>query len=248
MAVWEIALAILAVLLGSTLQRATGMGFALFSAPFIVLLLGPMSGVALLNLCAPLASLVILARVRRDVDWRRMLVMTVAAAVGTAPALLVVLAVPGPVLEIGIGGLIVVALTATLLMRAGEARQRTSTLGLAGFASGFMNTAAGIGGPPMSIYAIATGWEQRSFAATLQPFFVVTSLLALATKAGTAPDALGAIPWTLWIGVVAGTGAGLVLGERVARAASPGTLQRLLISVAYLGGALTLARGIWTLS
>lgn len=243
----EATLAVLAVLVGAAMQRTTGMGFALLSAPFIVLLLGPVSGIALVNLCGALTAAVILVRVWRDVRWRRFTVMLVAALVGIVPALFLLLAVPAPVLEIGVGALVVVGLTVMLLLRGGEARPRAATLAIAGLASGFMNTTAGVGGPAMSVYAVATGWDQRSFAATLQPYFLAIGLASLGAKAGATPDALSALPWQLWVGVVAACGVGLLLGEVLAARMSPRLAQRLLILVSYLGGAMTIGRGIWTL-
>ena len=72
-----------AVALGAGTQRITGLGFALVSAPFLVLLLGPFAGVFVVNVLGVAASVLVLAQVRRDVDVRRglMLYATVLAAV-----------------------------------------------------------------------------------------------------------------------------------------------------------------------
>ena len=48
---WTTVLVIAAVLIGSSMQRITGMGFALVAAPFLVLLLGPIDGVIVVNVC-----------------------------------------------------------------------------------------------------------------------------------------------------------------------------------------------------
>ena len=46
-----------------------------------------------------------------------------------------------------------------------------------------MSAAAGAGGPAVSAYAVLTRWEQRKFAATLQPFLVVGTTSAVIFKA-----------------------------------------------------------------
>ena len=51
-----------AVLLGAT-QRLTGMGFALVSAPLLVAVLGPLTGVQLLQVFGIFASALVLAQV-----------------------------------------------------------------------------------------------------------------------------------------------------------------------------------------
>lgn len=79
---WSIVLVLVAVLVGASMQRITGMGFALVAAPFLVPLLGPVDGVILVNLCSVLTAAIILTRVVRDVDWRRAGVLALFALVG----------------------------------------------------------------------------------------------------------------------------------------------------------------------
>ncbi len=52
-----------------------------------------------------------------------------------------------------------------------------------------MYAAAGIGGPSLSVYAVVSRWEQRAFAATLQPFFLTVGASSLLTKLLIAPSA-----------------------------------------------------------
>src|SRR5699024_7234844 len=51
-----------------------------------------------------------------------------------------------------------------------------------GLLSGAMSAAAGAGGPAVSAYAVLTNWQQRSFAATLQPFLVAGTASAVVMK------------------------------------------------------------------
>ena len=53
---------------------------------------------------------------------------------------------------------------------------------LSGFTSGFFNTTAGTGGPPLAVYAVSTDWGQRSFVPTVQVVGLVTNVLSLAAK------------------------------------------------------------------
>ena len=171
------------VLVGAFAQRVTGMGFALIAAPALVVLLGPFDGVIIVNACAVLSSLLILPRVWRFIDWSRFGWLVVPAVVGTGAGALVAARLPGPVLQLGIGILVVVALTVSLLVTRTEhvATGRAPAI-VTGAASGFMNAAAGVGGPALSIYAVATRWPQAAFAATAQPYFVVIGLSSLLGK------------------------------------------------------------------
>jgi len=73
------------VLLGSSVQWLTGMGFALVCVPALVLLLGPAQGVTLANCAAGVICLVGLAGGWRLVRPRAMLPLCLAAAC-TVPA------------------------------------------------------------------------------------------------------------------------------------------------------------------
>ncbi|MGO1354328.1 MAG: sulfite exporter TauE/SafE family protein, partial [Brachybacterium tyrofermentans] len=53
----------LSVFIGAISQRATGMGFALLSAPFLVLVLGPLQGILAVNAASVLANSLILVQV-----------------------------------------------------------------------------------------------------------------------------------------------------------------------------------------
>src|SRR2546430_11246104 len=51
-----------------------------------------------------------------------------------------------------------------------------------GFASGFTSAVAGVGGPALAVYAVATRWPQREFAATCQVCYVGQAAAALAIR------------------------------------------------------------------
>src|SRR5699024_3197538 len=111
-----ILLILLAVFIGALSQRLTGMGFALVSGPFLVLLMDPLAGVVLVNLCGIVSSLIVLWRTYREADWKLAGGLIVAATVGTLPGALLAVLMPGAALEVFIGALVVVALTSSLVL------------------------------------------------------------------------------------------------------------------------------------
>ncbi|KUM40859.1 sulfite exporter TauE/SafE family protein [Arthrobacter sp. EpRS71] len=233
-----------AVLMGAGMQRVTGMGFALVAAPFLVLLLGPAEGVVLVNVCGAVTAGAIIFRVKRDIDWKRYVALAASALLGIIPAAILVRYLPPPVLEISIGVTLAVGLTVLLVMKSAVLPQRRRYLLTAGGLSGFMNTAAGVGGPAVSIYSIATRWQHKSFAATMQPYFFTIGAFSLISKAVTAPASFPVLPMTMWLGVAAACLVGLVLGDLASRRVSTKAAQILLIVLAYLGAAATIIRGV----
>ncbi|WP_308314622.1 sulfite exporter TauE/SafE family protein [Streptomyces gilvus] len=236
----EIALAGI-VLLGSSVQWLTGMGFALVAVPALVLLLGPVDGVVLANCAAGAISVVGLAG-----GWRRVrpaaMVPLCAAAACTVPAgARLTRQLPEPVLLLVMGSLVTVAVL--LVMRGLKVPALRGTRGAvaAGAVGGFMNSAAGVGGPPVSLYALNAGWTVREFVPNAQFYGVVVNAFSVA--ANGVPQ-LRAGQW----GAVAGallTGAlvGRALAERI-----PEKRARLLVLVlALTGGVTAVTKGLWGL-
>ncbi|MFB6610767.1 sulfite exporter TauE/SafE family protein [Agromyces sp. NPDC056379] len=232
------------VLVGALAQRVTGMGFALIAAPALVILLGPFDGVVLVNLCAVLSSLLILPRVWKLVDWTRFGWLVVPALVGTAVGALVAARLPGPVLQLGVGVLVIVALTVSLLVtRTDHVATGPVPAILAGAASGFMNASAGVGGPALSVYAVATRWPQAGFAATAQPYFVVIGAASLVGKLGATGWALPELEPGAWPLVIGALLVGLGLGELLHRRIPHHAARIAVIVIAYAGGAAAIVDG-----
>jgi uncharacterized membrane protein YfcA len=237
-------LVLAAVVLGAGMQRITGMGFALVAAPFLVLLLGPVEGVVLVNVCGAVTAGAIIFRVARDINWRRYAALASAALLGIIPAAVLIRFIPPAVLEISIGVILAIGLTVLLALKSAQLPARRRYLWTAGTLSGFMNTAAGVGGPAVSMYSIATRWQHRSFAATMQPYFFTIGAFSLASKAVTAPTSFPSLPWSMWLAVAVACLAGLVLGDIASKFVPTRAAQILLIALAYLGAAATIVRGV----
>lgn len=238
-----IALLLLAILVGASLQRLTGMGFALVSAPFMVLLLGPVSGVVTANICGATASAMILGRVVADIEWRKFAGLALAALVGVIPGALLLKVAPAAWLDVGIGALIIAGLSITLFARPRPGDPGAGTMFAAGAASGGMSVLAGVGGPAMSVYAVATRWGQKGFAATMQPYFMVTSLASISAKAVTNPASFPDLPAWAWIAVCLAMVLGLMAGEWAAKHVTHDAGRLLVVILAFAGGAAAMVRG-----
>ncbi|WP_418276379.1 TSUP family transporter [Isoptericola jiangsuensis] len=246
-------LLVLAILVGGILQRVTGMGFGLVAGPFIVLIVGPLEGVLFVNLAGAIASTIILGRVVRDVEWSRFGWLLVSSLVAIVPAALLLRDVSAPVLEITVGAVVVAAMTLAVVTSRLRARRAPGASGVdgtarwplvaTGLSSGVGSVAAGIGGPPVAVYAVLTGWEPRKFAATAQPFFAANALAALAAKLVLADASFPALDVWQWVVLMAAIVGGLVIGEVLAPRVSAAHTRRALIVLAYAGGAATLVRG-----
>lgn len=229
----------LAVLAGAATMRATGMGFALIASPFLTLILGPFQGVLVTNVCGVVSAMLNLSQVHRQVDWRRARLLIPAGMLGVIPGALAARMLPSAILSIVVSGLVLLGLAMTAVIR--RLRVPDSPLSAAGggLASGFMNASAGVGGPGLVIYSLATRWEYASFAATAQMIFAVQGMEALALKR-TWPQ-LDLAGWCVLAGAL---GVGLLVGNALSRRVNGSAAMVAVIIVAALGALIALAQGL----
>jgi uncharacterized membrane protein YfcA len=235
------------VVVGTIFQRVTGMGFALLMAPFFAIVFGPYEGILLMNFAGAASSLIVLFRVWRDVDWKKFATMASAALPSGFLAGLLVTRLEPVSLQIMVGVVLILGLSVSLFVTFPEAKSGGPGLAFAaGAVSGFTNAAAGTGGPPIGIYAQATGWEQKHFAATLQPTFFVMGVSAFASKTIIAGE-LPALDWWLYVAVLVCIPIGLALGEKVKKRVNEDAARLIVIVLCYLGALSAIADGVVTL-
>ncbi|WP_405646563.1 TSUP family transporter [Streptomyces sp. NBC_00019] len=229
------------VLLGSSVQWLTGMGFALVAVPALILLLGPAQGVVLANCASGAICVVGLAGGWRRVRPRAMVPLCVAAACTVPAGAWMTRQLPEPVLLLVMGGLVTGAVL--LVMRGVRVPALRGTKGavVAGAAGGFMNSAAGVGGPPVSLYALNAGWAVREFVPNAMFYGVVVNAFSVA--ANGVPELNG----TRWVAVIAAMAAGGVIGRGLAGRIPEERARLLVLLLALAGGVTALGKGLWGL-
>ncbi|MFF7134252.1 sulfite exporter TauE/SafE family protein [Streptomyces sp. NPDC008196] len=229
------------VLLGSCVQWLTGMGFALVSVPALVLLLGPAEGVILANCAAGVICLLGLAGGVRLVRPRAMFPLCLAAACTVPAGSWLTRRLPQSWLLLVMGALVTVAVL--LVMRGARAAALRGTRGAvcAGAVGGFMNSAAGVGGPPFSLYALNAGWTVREFVPNAMFYGVVVNAFSVVSNG--VPGLTG----TQWVLVCAAMGAGGLIGRGLASRTPERHARVLVLSLALLGGVTAVGKGLWGL-
>lgn len=226
------------VLVAAATQRITGLGFALVSAPLLVLASGPVSGVLLANLLSLVTNLLVLAQTWRDVDVERVLLLGIPALCLVPVGQLVAHSLPPAVLMVGIGGLVLAALAALRWPRWSAVFAGPGGAVAAGALSGFMNVTAGVGGPAVTLYAIGSRWPHASFVGSMQLYFAVVNTGSITAKGlphiGTQPLI------EVLLALIAGLGVGHALSRRI-----PADRARTAVLVlAILGATGTVLKGL----
>lgn len=230
---------------GALLQRMAGMGFALVSGPFIVLVLAPIPGVVLVNILGAISSFIVFVRTWRNVHWKQSGVLIAGALVGTFPGALLANAMPTSWLHVFIGALIVGSLATSLyLSRIFDPIKFCSRNAfLFGIGSGVMSASAGMGGPFLSSYAVLTRWQQIAFAASIQPVFITIGIAAVASKLKLEEAAWPQLEPEVWLAVAVSLVAGQVVGDIGSRKVPVQLARVVMLSLAMLGGVLTIIKG-----
>jgi len=234
--IWACAGVIL--LIGSFIQRVTGMGLALVASPFLVLTLGATTGVQILQVvglgvCATSAWIL-----RRDINYRRAGIMLVASVIGLVPGALVAKHLPSSWLSIVIGAVTLAALASSAWLKRSNVFRGTPGVGLAGALSGFMNVTAGVGGPPIVIYANSTGWPYAEYVATTQLYFVGLNILSLIGRG------FPSVSITSWCVIVAAAAIGTFVGHKVGSKINEDVAHKAILIVALVGSLATVVRGV----
>ncbi len=99
-----------------------------------------------------------------------------------------------------------------------------------------MNVVAGIGGPPVALYALNAGWRPERARPTLQSIFLVANLVALVSLGLPRGRALALGP-----ALLAALAAGWLTGRAVARKVPDGAVRGATLAVAALGGVVAAA-------
>lgn len=217
----------------------SGIGFGLVSAPALVLLLGPVEGVALAN-CAGVAICAVgLVTSWRQVRTRAMVPLVLAAGATVPLGAYMARRLPEHVLLTVMGTLVTLAVLLIIFgLQAPTLRGRRGAVA-AGAAGGFMNSSAGIGGPVLSLYAVNAGWTAKEFVPNAQFYGLLVNLFSVAAKG------VPQLPGPAWLVCAVTLGCGLLLGHALAVRTPERGARLLLLSLALGGGLITMAKGIW---
>lgn len=229
---------VVAVLVGALAQSVSGLGFSLVSGPLLVAALGPADGVRLGVVLSLALNVVLVLRLRREVDGRAALLLVLPTAVALPVFAVLVRAVPERGAAAAAGA--VVLLGAVLLgsgVRWPAARGRAGAV-VAGVVAGGTTVAASVAGPPIALWAANAGWAPAVQRATLQAYFLGVNLVALPTLG--APEVPGK---TLLLCLLA-LAAGVALGAPLARRVPERAATRATLLLAGAGGAVVLGQAV----
>ena len=156
----ELALAALAVLLGSFAQSATGFGLSAVAAPALFVAMEPAEAVTALAALGILVSLLTLFAERRPrrVLWSELAPMLAAGVPGVVLGALALRALPKAALQVIVGAAVIASAGVRVAGRRGWSRRPGGGGRYAvGLLSGALTTSTNLNGPPLVAWLLARG-------------------------------------------------------------------------------------------
>ena len=206
-----------------------GFGAAMVMTPIFSALYGPAVGVALCLMLEIAVALPVVPGVLGLVDWRRIGLMLIAAAVGVPFGNLVLTwAEPEPMRW----AISAIVLGAVALLASGwryKGKPRPATTLAAGVSSGFLNGLAGMAGPPIAFYYLAGQENAAHVRANLTTYFVFVDLVAIATFASRSLIDWNTVALALFLAPAVMLGG--VLGAKLFPLASENFYRRLALAL-----------------
>ncbi|MFN8018722.1 MAG: sulfite exporter TauE/SafE family protein [Acidimicrobiales bacterium] len=231
----EIALALACVTIGAAVQRSIGFGASLVSIP-LLLLVNPMLVPGPAAVAGLTINLIGMAVGREHTDWRGVRWAVVGLLPGTAVAAVALSAFSGSAIAV-LSATAVLAAVAVSAVGIRPVAGRRLLLG-AGFFSGYLNTTAGVGGPPMALaYQDAPARTLRS---TLPVVFVAATVLTMVALARTGHLTTG--DWRIGLVLAPGGALGYYGARGIAHRIDGDRLRTAVLVVSAASAVAALAR------
>lgn len=243
-----LALIATACLVAFIVRGLTGFGASMIGIGSLSLVLPPAQVVPAFLALELLTTAHLLPGVWRHVDWRSLRWVIGGCLVATPFGLQLLVGLDAGAMRLLVS-LCLLGIACFMLFgptRQLAARPPPGPLGalVVGAASGWLNGAAGIGGPPAIVFYFASAGAAVS-RATLIAYFLVTDVYALAWAGGT--GLLSNAGWPLVVVALPFSLLGITLGQRLYRGLDEARLRRLVWRLLAVLGGLGVARAVWPL-
>ena len=172
----EAIVVIFAMLLASTVFSATGFGIGMVSTPLMLLVYEPQTVIVVAGTAGLGVGVWIISKSWRDVPFREILPITIAALCGAPIAVFILKTADSSVLSIGIAVLIILFAIGSFVKIEREIPYSKQVGIAAGFIVGVLLPTSGVAGSLVMLFLMTRNWERQTVRAAMA-FFLV-SLMA----------------------------------------------------------------------
>lgn len=197
MSVTQIVFVAVAVMFAALMRAFSGFGFALMAVPVFSLFLTPGDSVVLAAILTLAVSAITYKSWWGKFSWSDYLPMLAGSLVGTALGVVFLKNVSSEQFQLWIGITVVLACLLLSRLKPHDERGGPTLAGGTGIASGLMNGAFAIPGPPVIVYVMMCISDPARSRAFLMAFFFASNIIAMGMF--TAAGVVTAVPFYLFV-------------------------------------------------
>lgn len=236
----ELAIAAGVAVAAGLMRGFAGVGSGMLMAPFFAILFGPVRTVAVIVLMEAVVTAQLLPGVRREIDWKEIAPIGLAAAV-FMPAGSWLLVSLEPDLIARMIALVVLAFSIVLMVGWRRRGERKTWMGAGvGAVSGVLMASTSLGNPPVMVYLLSGRDGAATHRANFTGYFALTltALIAMMAFAGLID---GGAVWTAAL-LLPAFMAGAFVGAKLFRKSSETLYRRVALGLLFCVGVYGLAR------
>lgn len=217
------------IFLAALVRGFSGFGFSMISIMLLSLVLPPVKVVPIILILEIAASIWLLPKVWKDIHWQSLLWLSVGVVVTTPMGAYLLAVVPETPMRVGIA---LAVLVSAILLKQGFTFESMPNIGstvLIGMATGLMNGAAALGGPPVILFYLSSPAGIGVSRASLIAYFLFTDTLAIGVNAAIGVVTTDSVSFgaAMLVPLIAG----LVLGSRFFIRAELETARRVVLTL-----------------
>lgn len=239
-----LALVGLGVLAAACVQSTTGIGFALVLSPVVFALLAPAGAIVIITVLGLVLNVFVLLGERRRprVAWRELLPILAAVAPGAVAGVILLRALPKPVLQVAVGVVLLSAVIVGYVRRPAAGSSTFAARVAIGLTTGVLTTSAGINGPPIALWLQRTGHTPAEVRDSLSATFLAIGVIAAVALVPVMHRAH--LHAGLFAAGIAAVAVGHALGRRLFARLHTRRFESLMRVVIVCAGAASVAAGL----
>lgn len=234
----------LGVLAAACVQSTTGIGFALVLSPVVFALLAPTGAIVIVTVLGLVLNVFVLVGEHRRprVAWREVLPILAAVAPGAVGGVLLLRALSKPVLQVGVGVVLLSAVVIGYVRRPVAGSSSVAARLAIGLTTGVLTTSAGVSGPPIALWLQRAGHTPAEVRDSLSATFLAIGVIASLALVPVLHRAH--LHAALFVAGIACVAAGHALGRRLFSRLHTRRFESLMRTVIVCAGAASIAAGL----
>ena len=240
--IWLLSMCLIIFFIASFIQGITSFGFALISAPLLMIIISPNIAIPIIIMNALIINTTLLIEVRKGIDLRIISPLIVGGIIGLPIGTYLLIFLDVGIIKIIVGIIIITFSICLIKGYRKKIRREKLSFGLIGISSGILQSSTSMSGPPVILSYTNQNFNKKSFRANIVGYFWVLNLATIPVfyvsniiNLEVTRYAINFIPITI-IGVIIGIKLSSKIKEKI--------FQKIVLIIVSISGLLSLTSGL----